>query len=77
MEDAVALHSLHFDDPRIESSNNLPHCQSKHVLVSSRDTFTCFLALDRMFSCPLHCSSFRILHHSSFIYPNLLTHQPK
>ena len=42
---------LHFDDPLIESSNNLPHSQPKHGLVALTDTFTCSLALNRMYVC--------------------------
>ena len=68
--------SIRFDDPPTESSNNLPHSQQKHGLVSLTDTFTCFLALDRMFPCPLDCSSVLILLHSRFIHPNLVPIQP-
>ena len=69
--------SLHFEDLPIESSNNLHHCQPKHGLISFTDMFTCSLALDRMFPCPLDCSSLLVLLHSRFIHPNLLPIQPK
>ena len=69
--------SLHFEDPPIESAKNLAHSQPEHGLVSLTDTFSCFLALNRMFSCPLDCSSLLILLHSRFIHPNLVPIQPK
>ena len=69
--------SLHFDYPPIESSNNLPHSQPKHGLVSLTDMFTCSLALNRMFSCPSDCSSLLILRHSRFIHPHLVPIQRK
>ena len=59
--------SLHFDDPPTESSYNLPHSQEKHGLASLADRFTCFPALNRMFSCPLDCLSLLILLHSTSI----------
>ena len=69
--------SLHFDYPPIESSNNLPHSQPEHGLVSLTDIFTCSLPLNRMFSCPLDCSSLLILLHSRFIHPHLVPIQHK
>ena len=69
--------SLHFDSPPIASSNNLHHSQPKHGLVSLTDMFTCSLALNRMFSCPLDCSSLLILLHSRFIHPHLVPIQHK
>ena len=69
--------SLHFGFPPIESSNNLPHSQPKHGLVSLTDMFTCSLALNRMFSCPLNCSSLLILLISRVIHPHLVPIQPK
>ena len=69
--------SLHFDFPPIESYSNLPHSQPKHGLVSLTDTFTCSLALNRMFSCPMDCSSLLILLHSSFVHPHFVPIQPK
>ena len=64
--------SLHFDDPPTESFNNLPHSQPRHGLVSLVDVFTCFLAINRMFSCPLDCLSLLIRLHSRFIHSNLV-----
>ena len=69
--------SLHFDYPPVASSDSLPHSQPKHVLVSLTDMFTCSLALNRMFSCPLDCSSLLILLHSRFIDPHLVPIQHK
>ena len=69
--------SIHFDHPSIESSYDLPHSQTKHVLVSIKDRFTCALALNRMFSCQLDCSSPLILLHSRFIHPNSVPYQYK
>ena len=69
--------SLHFGDSPIQSSNNLPHSQPKHGLLSLTDTFTCSVALNGMFSCPLHCLSLLVLLHSRFIHPNLVHFQPK
>ena len=69
--------SQHFDYPPIESSNNLPHSQPKHGLVSLTDTFTWSPALNRTFSCPLDFSSLLILLHSRFIHPDLVPNQPK
>ena len=69
--------SLHFDFPCIECSSNVPHSQRKHGLVSRIDTFTCSLALNRMFSCPLDCLSLLSLLHSSVIQPHLVLIQPK
>ena len=69
--------SLHFHYPPIECSNNLPHFQPKHSLVSFTDTFPCSLALNGMFSCALHCLSLLILLHSSVIQPHLVPIQPK
>ena len=69
--------SLHFDDTSVESPNNIPHSQPKHGLVSLADTFRSSLALNRMFSCALDCSSVLILLPSRFIHPNLVPIQPK
>ena len=77
VEASFNFFSLRLDDCPIESSNNLPHYQPKHGLVSLTDTFTCSLALNRMLSCPLDCSSLLILLHSRFINPNLVRNQPK
>ena len=69
--------SLPFHGPPIESFNNLPHSQPKHGLVSLTDTFTCSLALNHIFCCPLYCLSLLILLQSRFIHPNLVPIQPK
>ena len=69
--------SLRFDDLPTESSNNVPHSQPGHGLVSLVDTFTCFSGLNRMFFCLLDCLSLLILLHSRFIHLSLVPMRPK
>ena len=66
-----------FLDSPTQSTNNLPHSQPGHDLVSILDTFTCLLALNLMFYCTEDCSSLLILSHFRFIHPDSVSFQPK
>ena len=57
---------LHFSDPLTESPYTLPRSPPRHGSVSLAYTLTCFLALNRMFSCPFACSSALIVLHLGF-----------
>ena len=68
--------SLQFLITPTQSTNNLPHSQPMHGLVSILDTFTCFLTRDLMFYCTEDCSSLLILSHFRFIQPDSVPIQP-